>query len=118
MKLFLSIKYWQNMFLTEKAYPETSYIKNSKIKYSKFKALEETHPEIKVFLDLNRYSEIITSKLTGNYDLAKKLKKDVKIKNLTPKKIFLMTCPVFVLKFFIRIQPILIKYGLRNTFYK
>lgn len=94
------------------------YKKSSKIKYSKFKALEETHPEIKVFLDLNRYSEIITSKLTGNYDLAKKLKKDVKIKNLTPKKIFLMTCPVFVLKFFIRIQPILIKYGLRNTFYK
>ena len=91
---------------------------DSMVDPEKFKALEETHPEIKVFLDLNRYSEIITSKLTGNYDLAKKLKKDVKIKNLTPKKIFLMTCPVFVLKFFIRIQPILIKYGLRNTFYK
>ena len=73
------------------------------------------------YIKTNDWDEHIVVKEASIFkmlDLAKKLKKDVKIKNLTPKKIFLMTCPVFVLKFFIRIQPILIKYGLRNTFYK
>ena len=73
-------------------------------------------------IDMALY-DIDGQRLDESYDMLCNIlrntpRKDVKIKNLTPKKIFLMTCPVFVLKFFIRIQPILIKYGLRNTFYK
>lgn len=95
-----------------------AYKKNTKIRYDKFRNLEKQHREIKKFLDLNRYSEIITSKLVGNNSIANELKKEINFKNLGPKKIILMNCPTYILKKLLYIQPFLIKLGLRKSFYK
>lgn len=94
------------------------YKKSNKVKYYKFYSLEKKHPEIKTFLDLNRYSEIITSKLIGNLSTAKELRKEIDFKNISIKKRILIICPTTVLKLLLQIQPLLIKFGLRNSFYK
>ncbi|WP_434980520.1 glycosyltransferase family 2 protein [Daejeonia sp. YH14] len=93
------------------------YKKSSKIRYEKYYSMEQEFPEVRKFLDLNRYSEVITLKLSGNFAGAKNLKKQINFRNLSSKKKFLIHCPVFILKFLIFLQPLLIRLKIRKTYF-
>lgn len=92
--------------------------KTAKQQYHKFAELEKKNPDAKIFLDLNRYSEILSLKLHGNYAEAQRLKKEISMKNLPPKKRIIVHLPAEILQFLVKIQPLLIKLGIRKTYFK
>lgn len=92
--------------------------KETKIRYEKFKTLEKNNLEVKYFMDLNRFSEVITLRLQGNLALAKTLQNDISVKGLPLKKQILLQLPPNILQLLVTVQPLLIRLGLRKTYYK
>lgn len=91
---------------------------STSLKYEKFKQEEITNSNLKLFLDLNRYSDSISNKIQGKQQLFLQLKKEINTANLSLKKRILLRTPKSILIFLLRVQPILIKLKLRNTIYK
>ncbi|HLW62896.1 MAG TPA: glycosyltransferase family 2 protein [Flavobacterium sp.] len=89
-----------------------------KLKYSKYKDIEERVPFAKKYLDYNRYSEILTNKLNGNKENVRLLKSQINLKNLRLKQRLLIQLPNFILKILYDLQPLFIKLKLRKTVYK
>ncbi|MET0760417.1 MAG: glycosyltransferase family 2 protein [Flavobacterium sp.] len=91
---------------------------NTKINFSKFSTLEKTNMDLKKFLDLNRFSLALKSKMNGdnaNFDL---FYKAIDLKNLTLKKRVLLILPSFILKKMIDLQQVLANLGLANSVFK
>lgn len=89
-----------------------------KIKYEKFKDWETENQDIKKFLDWNRYSEILSNKMLGNQDNVRRLESQLDLKNLSIKQKFLLRIPNIILHFLLKIQPFMIKLGIRKTAFK
>ena len=85
---------------------------------NKFREEEKTIPSLKLYLDINRYSLAIRSKLNGQKELCEKVKKDINPKNLNWKQKILLQQPKFILKCTKRLQGFLIKKKLYLTSYK
>lgn len=112
-----------NKILATYIYDQNSLSRNPsfktiKLKYDQYTSFESTHPALKHFLDLNRYSEALNNKLLGNVTNFKLLKANIDSKNLSLKKKILLHSPAVLLKALLLLQPILIKLGLRKSFYK
>lgn len=89
-----------------------------KLNFSKFKELEKTNPDLKKFLDLNRFSLAIKSKLINdnvNFDL---YYKSINMVNLNLKKRILLHLPPFLLNGLIKIKIKLANIGLENSVFK
>jgi hypothetical protein len=89
-----------------------------KINFSTYAAWEIKNPALKRYLDWNRYSLGIKSKLRGDWAYYQEMKKGIAFENLSIKKRVLFALPAWVLRGLVRLQPLLIALGLRRTLFK
>lgn len=109
--------------LARYVYDQNSLSKNHKItivsiNFSNYQLLEETNPDLKKFLDLNRFSLAIKSKLINDNESFKNLYSKIDLTKLPLKKRFLLTLPVFLLKRLIDLKTVLANLGLGNSVFK
>ncbi len=109
--------------LARYVYDENSLSKNisythTKINFSKFSALEKTNPALKKFLDLNRFSLAIKSKLIQDNTNFILLYQSIDLNNLNSKKRILLLLPTFILRKLIKIKELLADKGLGNSVFK
>jgi len=71
-----------------------------KPKYGAYLELEAEHPAMKKFIDLNRFSMAILSKLGNDQDSFKRYESVIDYTNLNTKQRFLLKQPAFVIKLF------------------
>ena len=79
---------------------------------------EKQNPSLKLYLDMNRYSIALRSKLSGPHWVYKKLRKQIDPLNLNQKQKFLLSSPIYLLKFLKRFQEFLIKKEIYLTAFK
>jgi hypothetical protein len=91
---------------------------NSKMDFSKFLELEKTNPDLKFFLDLNRFSLAVKSKLINNKTLFKYYYDGINLKNLSLKKRILLTLPSNLLQILIDLKLKLAELGLGSSVFK
>lgn len=104
-------------------YDPESLSKNSnyntkKLHFSKFKEQEKTNPDLKYFLDLNRFSLAIKSKLVNDSDSFDLYYNSITLRNLSLKKRLLLQLPSFLLHQLIMIKIKLTEMGLGNSVFK
>ena len=88
------------------------------INFSKFEALEKTNPKLKKFLDLNRFSIGVKSKISGNKIAFEKYSKAIDPKNLDLKKQILLKLPAVFLRLLIWIKTVQVNLGLGSSVFK
>ncbi|MFE3870836.1 glycosyltransferase family 2 protein [Flavobacterium sp. ZS1P70] len=91
---------------------------NKKINFSKFEQPEKTNPSLKKFLDLNRFSLAIKSKLIADDKNFNCYYKAIDLKNITFKKRLLLAMPSVILKALIHLKLILANSGLGSSVFK
>ena len=91
---------------------------NKKINFSKFEQQEKTNPRLKIFLDLNRFSLAIKSKLIADDENFNCYYKAIDLKNITFKKRFLLAMPSLILKTLIHLKLILVNSGVGSSVFK
>jgi glycosyltransferase involved in cell wall biosynthesis len=89
-----------------------------KIDFSKFEEAEKTNPDLKKFLDLNRFSIAIKYKITRNKKLFENQYNAIDLKNLELKKRALLPLPPFILKQLISLKTALTNSGLGSSVFK
>ena len=109
--------------LARYVYDENSLSKNKnylnkKINFSKFEEQEKTNPSLKKFLDLNRFSLAIKSKLIADDDNFNSYYKAIDLKNISLKKRILILMPSAILKPLINLKLILANNGFGNSVFK
>jgi glycosyltransferase involved in cell wall biosynthesis len=109
--------------LARYVYDENSLSKNKnylhqKINFSKFKEQETTNPSLKKFLDLNRFSLAIKSKLLADNENFNSYYKGIYLKNITIKKRILLLMPSAILKALIHLKLILTNNGFGSSVFK
>ena len=86
--------------------------------FSKYNLLEKTNPSLKKFLDLNRFSLAIKSKIIGDNDRFLVFYQGIDLKNLSLKKRMLLQLPVFLLKQLIDVKTVLANLGMGSSVFK
>lgn len=86
--------------------------------FSKYTLLEKTNPSLKKFLDLNRFSLAIKSKIIGEKKHFLLFYKAIDLENLSLKKRILLKLPVYILKPLIDLKTLLANFGLGNSVFK
>ena len=109
--------------LARYVYDENSLSKNKnylnqKINFLKFKEQEKTNLSLKKFLDLNRFSLAIKSKLIADHDNFNSYYKAIDVKNISLKKRILLIMPSVILKPLIHFKLILANNGFGNSVFK
>lgn len=90
----------------------------SKTNLSKFAEREKANPDLKQYLDLNRFSLAVKSKLNGDNRTFQKLKDDIDLKNLSTKRKVLLHLPGFALRALLRFNQWLADNGLGNSVFR
>jgi len=88
------------------------------INFCNYQSLEETNPDLKKFLDLNRFSLAIKSKIINDKENFKKLYKQIDLNKLSLKKRLLLRLPPFLLNPLIVLKTVLANSGLGNSVFK
>lgn len=83
--------------------------------FTKFLEEEKSDPDLKRFIDLNRFTLAIKSKLSGNYSLFKEYYNLIDKTDLSQKKKIILRLPPFVLKQLIIVKRILAELGLGSS---
>lgn len=109
--------------LARYVYDENSLSKNKKflnqkINFSKFKQQEKKDAKLKKFLDLNRFSLAIKSKIAGDYRTFQQYYKAIDSSNLGLKKILLLELPPIYLRQLIRLKLKLTNIGLGSSVFR
>lgn len=104
-------------------YDAQSLTKNHKttinsLNFSKYSLLESTNTNLKKFLDLNRFSLAIKSKIIGDSERFQVFYSGIDLKNLSLKKRMLLQLPIFLLKPLINLKAFLVTIGLSNSVFK
>lgn len=86
--------------------------------FSKYALLEKTNPSLKKFLDLNRFSLAIKSKIVRKKKHFQLFYKAIDLENLSLKKRILLKLPVYILKPLIDFKTLLANFGLGNSVFK
>jgi len=86
--------------------------------FSKYTSLEKTNPSLKKFLDLNRFSLAIKSKIVGEKKHFLLFYKAIDLENLSLKKRILLKLPVYILKPLIDLKTLFANFGLGNSVFK
>lgn len=86
--------------------------------FSKYTSLEKTNPSLKKFLDLNRFSLAIKSKLIGEKKHFLLFYKAIDLENLSLKKRIILELPIYILKPLIDLKTLLANFGLGNSVFK
>lgn len=88
------------------------------IDFSKYATLEKSNSDLKKFLDLNRFSLAIKSKLLNENDSFSKFYRGIDSYNLSLKKRFLLLLPSILLKTLINLKTFLANLGLGKSVFK
>lgn len=109
--------------LARYVYDDKSLSKNAefntdKIIFSKFSEQEKRNPDLKKFLDLNRFSLAIKCKISNNNKLFESYYKSIDLKKLGYKKRILLLFPSSILKLLIRLKKNLTEIGLGSSVFK
>jgi glycosyltransferase involved in cell wall biosynthesis len=109
--------------LARYVYDDKSLSKNknyldTKVDFSKFKEEEKSNPDLKIFLDLNRFSLAIKHKIAGNKTLFQNYYDAIDLKNLESKKRILLLLPSFILKQLIPLKTVLTNSGFGSSVFK
>lgn len=88
------------------------------LNFSKYASLEKTNPSLKKFLDLNRFSLAIKSKIIGDKKGFFMFYKEIDLKNVSLKKRTLLQLPVYILKPLVDLKAFLANIGLGNSVFK
>lgn len=86
--------------------------------FSKYTSLEKTNPSLKKFLDLNRFSLAVKSKIIGEKKHFLLFYKAINLENLSLKKRILLKLPVYILKPLIDLKTLFANFGLGNSVFK
>ena len=86
--------------------------------FNKYDPLEKTNPQLKKFLDLNRFSVAIKNKLIGDHKNFEQISSQIDLRNLNFKKRILLKLPAFALKKLIGLKSLLANIGLGNTVFR
>ncbi|KQB37708.1 glycosyltransferase family 2 protein [Flavobacterium aquidurense] len=90
----------------------------SKMDFSKFTELEKTNPDLKYFLDLNRFSLAIKSKLLANKVLFDYYYNGIDLERIGYKKRFLLCLPPYLLQLLIEVKLKLANLGFGSSVFK
>ncbi|CAM3482100.1 glycosyltransferase family 2 protein [Flavobacterium chungbukense] len=109
--------------LARYVYDSKSLSKNTKfitekMDFSKFEEAEKTNLDLKKFLDLNRFSLAIKSKLAGDKSLFTKYYSPIDLKKIGLKKRILLTLPSFLLRLLISFKTFLANLGIGSSVFK
>jgi glycosyltransferase involved in cell wall biosynthesis len=89
-----------------------------KMNFESYAEWEFKNPALKIYLDWNRYSLGIKSKLRGDWAYYSQMKQQINWENLSFKKKLLFRLPVGLLRMGLFLQPLMIRLGLRSTLFK
>lgn len=95
----------------------TKFIKE-KMDFSKFEEIEKANSDLKKFLDLNRFSLAVKSKLAEETALFYKYYNRIDLKNFSWKKRILLRLPAFILRVLIAVKTFLANLGLGSSVFK
>ncbi|WP_296146712.1 glycosyltransferase [uncultured Flavobacterium sp.] len=97
-----------------------SSLKNTALKtdFSKYSELAKTNLELEKFLDMNRYSFALKSKLAGEIHGFENFKNKINLKNLNSKQRFLLSLPSFALRKLFAFKLFLQKKNIRLSAFK
>ena len=109
--------------LARYVYDDKSLTKNHKttinsFDFSKYTLQEKTNPSLKKFLDLNRFSFAIKSKIIGDNKRFFLFYEAINLKKISLKKRILLKLPVYLLKPLIDLKTIIANFGLGNSIFK
>ncbi|WP_366182791.1 glycosyltransferase family 2 protein [Flavobacterium ovatum] len=89
-----------------------------KLNFEKYSEQEKTNPNLKKFLDLNRFSLAIKCKIARDYKLFNHYYKAIDLKKLSHKKRVLLLIPTLLLKPLINLKQFLAEIGLGSSVFK
>jgi glycosyltransferase involved in cell wall biosynthesis len=109
--------------LARYVYDDKSLTKNHKnsinsFDFYKYSLQEKTNPSLKKFLDLNRFSLAIKSKIIGDNKRFLEFYEAINLKKISLKKRILLKLPVLLLKPLIELKTLLANFGLGNSVFK
>ncbi|MDW5288838.1 glycosyltransferase family A protein [Formosa sp. PL04] len=84
----------------------TSFNPNTKPKYDKYKIEESKNSDLKAFVDRNRYSLAILSRLNGNRTAYTFYKTAIDLKNIRTHQRILLYCPSWLLKTLLKLKSL------------
>ncbi len=85
--------------------------------FEQYKSIELENPELKKFIDINRFSLAIQAKQWNEISYFKKFKNQIDPKNLNKKQLFLLKQPRQVLFLFFKVKKTMEKLGLSFTIF-
>ncbi len=91
---------------------------SSKINFARFDSLAATRPNLKRYLDQNRFSLAVKSRLAGDEMLYRKLKTAIDARNLNTKRRVLLQMPRFALAGLVRLNRWMANNGLANSVFR
>lgn len=89
-----------------------------KLKLDDYVHLEENNPSLKKFMDLNRFSMAILSKLGNDHESFKRYEKGIDYKNLNKKQKFLINQPAIIVQLFHNSKRFLERSGVHLSVFK
>jgi glycosyltransferase involved in cell wall biosynthesis len=89
-----------------------------KLNLKKFSEQEKQNPELKKFLDLNRFSLAIKSKIYGQKEMFHEYVREINAQNLSFKKKLLLKLPGLVLLFLVKVNVALAAVGWSKSVFK
>ncbi|AOC93554.1 Putative glycosyltransferase EpsH [Flavobacterium anhuiense] len=101
-----------------KSLSKNKNLMKEKMDFSKFEESEQTNPDLKYFLDLNRFSLAIKGKLAGETALFYKYYNSIDLKKIRWKKRFLLRLPAFILRILISFKTFLANLGIGSSVFK
>lgn len=105
------------VFVTDSLSKDFAY-RNVRMDFGKYTDYEKSNPGLKKFLDVNRFSLAIKSKINRDPEHFNKLYRQITVSNLSARKRILLLLPGFALKKLIRLQHVLSEYGLESSVFK
>lgn len=102
----------------DKSLSKNTTFLNNKMDFSKFIEQEKINPDLKYFLDLNRFSLAIKSKLAANKMLFNYYYKGIELKKLSFRKRILLTLPSYLLRILIEIKLKSAQLGFGSSVFK
>lgn len=91
---------------------------NLKVDFSKYADLEKANIRLKKFIDMNRFSLAVKSKIKGDKKTYHDFRSNIDFRSLSLKKTILINLPGFVLKMLVRFREKLADMGLSNSVFK
>jgi glycosyltransferase involved in cell wall biosynthesis len=89
-----------------------------KLDFAKFEKLEKTNADLKLFLDLNRFSLAIKSKISNDIKSFYFYYESINLKNLSLKKRLLLYLNPFILQVLTKVKLKFVELGLGNSVFK